>query len=127
MSLYCERFHCPPEEFEKRAFRSCLYWRARLLAPLIRKFWPDFFNPDFELIRYLGKTPGRRDAVNEMAAYMEFIRTNGGFARKFLRFRISARKSSKLVEQLFGHLPRGGYKVGTLPPAGGVEPLTPEI
>ena len=70
MSLFCEEHGCPTAEFEERAFRACLYWRARILAPLIRLIWPGYFNPDFEFIRYLAETPGRRDAMNELAAYM---------------------------------------------------------
>ena len=35
-SLFCERFTCSPAEFEKRAFRKCLYLQARIIAPLLR-------------------------------------------------------------------------------------------
>jgi len=105
MSFYCERFGCPPEEFEERAFRTCLYWRARLLAPLLRKIRPGYFDPDLALIRYLAKTPGRRNAINELAAYMEANDARGGFARKFLRIRISARKASALIGLVFERHP----------------------
>ena len=101
MSLFCEEFHCPPSEFEERAFRTCLYWRARVLAPLIRIIGPRYFDRDFALIRYLAKTPGWRDAMNELSAYMEANDTKGGFARKILRIRISARKVGQLAGRLF--------------------------
>jgi hypothetical protein len=101
MSLFCEEHHCAPAEFEERAFRACLYWRARLLAPLIRQIWPGYFDTDFELIRYLAETPGRRDAMNELAAYVEANDARGGFARRVLRIRISSRKTSRLIERLF--------------------------
>lgn len=101
MSLFCEEHHCPPAEFEERAFRACLYWRARILAPLIRLIWPGYFDTDFELIRYLAETPGRRDAMNELAAYMEVNDTRGSFARRVLRIRISSRTTSRLIERLF--------------------------
>ena len=101
MALFCERYRCPPSEFEEQAFLICLYWRARIVAPLIRKIRPDYFDRDFALIRYLGKTPGRRDAMNELAAFMEANKARGGFARKFLRIRISSRKTSELVGRLF--------------------------
>ena len=100
-SLFCEEHRCLPAEFEERAFRACLYWRARILAPLIRLIWPGYFDTDFELIRYLAETPGRRDAMNEMAAYMEVNDTRGSFARRVLRIRISSRKTSQLIERLF--------------------------
>ena len=88
-------------EFEERALQKCLCWRARLLAPLIRIIQPRFFEPDFALIRYLGTTLGRRNAINELAAYIETIKARGGFARKFLGFRISARKTSDLIALVF--------------------------
>jgi len=113
MALFCEEHGCAPPEFEERAFRACLYWRARLLAPLIRLIWPSYFNTDFEFIRYLAETPGRRDAMNELAGYVEANDARGGFARRVLRIRISSRKTSVLIERLFdrlvvGERPGGG-------------------
>ena len=117
MSLFCERYHCPPAEFEERAFRICLYWPARLLAPFLRKIRPGYFDRDFALIRYLAKTPGRRDAINELAAFMEANDARGGFARKFLRIRISARKASELIGLVFGrHAERHDSAVDTPTP-----------
>jgi len=101
MTLFCEQYHCPPSEFEERAFHACLYWRARILAPLIRKIRPGYFDPDFALIRYLAKTPGRRDALNELAAFTNDNDARGSFARRTLRLRISARKTGQLVMELF--------------------------
>jgi len=100
-SLFCEYYQCPPPEYEERAFRACLYWRARILAPLIRKIWPAYFQPDLGLIRYLAKTPGRRDAINELAAFLEANNSRGGFARRMLRIRISSQKTSQLIGLLF--------------------------
>src|SRR5258708_38368380 len=52
--LFCDRFECPPSEYEERALRELLYSHARLVVPIIRKMRPDFFNQDFKFIRYLG-------------------------------------------------------------------------
>jgi hypothetical protein len=52
--LVCQRFHCPTSEYEERVFRKCLYWHARLLAPVVRRLKSDFFTEDFKFIRYLG-------------------------------------------------------------------------
>jgi hypothetical protein len=101
MSLFCEFHHCPPEEFEERAFRACLYWRARPLAPILRAILRHYFDPDYAFIHYLAKTPGRRDAMNELAAYVETSKVKGGFARNFLHIRISPRKTSKLIARIF--------------------------
>jgi len=53
----------------------CLYGGARLLAPLIRKIRPGYFERDFRLIRYLGEAPGHRDAMNELATGGNFTLT----------------------------------------------------
>jgi hypothetical protein len=60
---------------------------------------------DFALIRYLAKCRSRRNAINELAAFMEAIKDRGGFARRVLRFRISARKANALVIQVFERHP----------------------
>ena len=44
--LFCDRFRCPPSEFENRAFKELLYWHAEPLASVIRKFNSDFFDED---------------------------------------------------------------------------------
>jgi len=101
MALFCKQQNCPVSEYEERAFRMCLYWRARILAPLIRAIRPRFFDRDFTLIRYLATCRSRRNAINELAAFTENISSSGGFARKVLRIRISARKTNVLVNQVF--------------------------
>jgi hypothetical protein len=53
------------------------------------------------LIRYLAKTPGRRDAMNELSAFMEADKARGGFARRTLCIRISPQKTSRLIGLLF--------------------------
>lgn len=104
-SLFCELYGCMPEEYEERAFRACLYPHARLVAPIIRALAPKFFERDFALIQYLASAPGRRHAMNEIAAYMEANESKGGFFRKVLRIRISARKASGLLGELFVRRP----------------------
>src|ERR1700689_1813005 len=54
-ALFCERFRCRPAECEELAFRKCLHWRARLLAPVLRRILPRYFEQDFMLIRYFGQ------------------------------------------------------------------------
>jgi hypothetical protein len=100
-SRFCEEFGCAPAQFEERAFAECLYPVARLLAPVIRILRPNYFAPDLALIGYLGKSPSRRNAMNELAAFMESNEARGSFARKTLRIRISARRTSQLTARLF--------------------------
>ena len=100
-SLFCEKFGCPPAGYEERAFRKCLYWHARFLAPVIRKISPDFFFEDFKFIRYLGDSLGVRDATVDIRNYSDVNRSNLGFLRTGLKIRVSGQKASRLVHQLF--------------------------
>jgi hypothetical protein len=100
-SLFCEKFGCPPEGYEERAFRKCLYWHARFLAPVIRKISPDFFFEDFKFIRYLGDSSGVRDAGVDIRNYGDVNRRKLEFLRTSLKIRVSGQKASRLVHQLF--------------------------
>jgi hypothetical protein len=65
------------------------------------------FAQDFELIRQLGKTMGRRQAGIEMFRFQN-VNRDGGFLRGFMRIRVSGRKASVLTGKLFGQEP---YKI----------------
>ena len=99
--LFCEKFGCPPEGYEERAFRKCLYWHARFLAPVIRMISPDFFFEDFKFIRYLGDSLGVRDATVDIRNYSDVNRRNLEFFRTSLKIRVSGQKANRLVHQLF--------------------------
>jgi len=100
-SLFCERYHCPPSEFEDRAFRKCLYWHAKLLAPLIRHFNPDVFRADIIFIRYLGESTGLRDALEDRGNFHHANRSNQSFLRTSCKIRVSGPKATRLAEALF--------------------------
>ncbi len=98
--LACQRFNCPTSEYEERVFKKCLYWHARLLAPVLRRLKPDFFMEDFKLIRYLGASTDLRDAIVDL---MNFRNANLGkpsFWRTTLKIRVSGRKASSLARRL---------------------------
>ena len=100
-SRYCERFQCSLAEFEERALMHCLPWRARLLAPFIRTFNSEYFEPDKSFIHYLGKATNPSEAKTEISVFTENNRMKGGFARRELRIRVSARKAAILATELF--------------------------
>ena len=68
--LFCQRFGCPPSEYEERAFRECLYWHAKFLAPLLRRVKPEFFSEDFKFIRYLGAATNVREVKADAADFL---------------------------------------------------------
>ena len=100
-TLFCAHFRCPDSEYELRAFRKCLYPRARLLAPIIHKLNPDLFAEDFNFIQYLGATTGVREANEELQAFEDVNRDKPGLFRTGLRLRVSGRKAVRLAHQLF--------------------------
>jgi hypothetical protein len=100
-SLFCERFNCPDGEFEKRAFRKCLYFHARMIAPLLPWLTPGGFQRDLLFIRYLGNAKDAREVAQEIVALHDHDRFKPQFARYALRLRVSGRKASALALRLF--------------------------
>jgi hypothetical protein len=100
-SLYCERFNCPPSEYEERVFKSCLYWHAKLLAPLILRLKPHFFELDFKFIRQLGKSAGFREILEDRNNFRHANNANHSFWRITCRMRVSGPKATRLARELF--------------------------
>jgi len=100
-SLFCERLNCPPSEFEKRAFRKCLYFQARLIAPLLRWYDPGWFERDLLFIRDLGNAKSWPQVMAELDAYHYREHLLPRHARVVWRLRVSARKANKLAFDLF--------------------------
>jgi hypothetical protein len=100
-SLFCQKFGCPPAEYEERAFRKCLYWHGRILAPVVRTIKRDFFLEDFKFIRYLGDSLGVREATVDVKNYNDVNRASGSWLRTDLKIRVSGRKANRLLYQLF--------------------------
>src|SRR6266853_1154354 len=100
-NLFCQRFNCPPSANEERALKKCLYWHARVLAPLVRKLNPDLFAEDFKFIRYLGAATDLREVSVDVLNFRDVNRGNPSFLRISLRIRVSGRKATQLAHQLF--------------------------
>jgi len=97
--LFCQRFGCPLGEYQERAFRQCLYWHAKPLAPVLRKLNPNFFAEDFKFIRYLGDANGMREARANAADFRDGVKRS--FLRNTMKIRVSGRKATRLAETLF--------------------------
>ena len=67
-ALFCERFRCPPSEYEKRALRKCLYLHARKMAALLRLLNPGCFEGDLVFVDYFGKAKNWQEVAAEIAA-----------------------------------------------------------
>jgi hypothetical protein len=99
--LVCQRFDCPTSAYEERVFRECLYWHARLLAPVLRKLKPDFFAEDFKFIGYLGASAGLREVIADLMNFRDANLGEPRFWRTALKIRVSGRKASRLAQQPF--------------------------
>ena len=99
--LVCQRFDCPTSAYEETVFRACLYWHARLLAPVVRRLRPDFFTEDFKFIRYLGESTGLREINADLMNFRDVNLGQPSFWRTTLKIRVSGRKASRLAQQLF--------------------------
>ena len=100
-SLFCEKFKCPPEDYEERAFRLSLYPHARMLAPVIRAVYPGFFGEDIKFIRYLGEAMDARQAKVDVMDFKDTDRKNWRLLHSGLRIRVSHRKARRLAFRLF--------------------------
>jgi len=98
-AVFCGRFDCSPEHFEQLAFRHCLPGHARILAPLVLRFAPRFFQADLQLIRDLGNVSDWRSARAEILIFQEDA-ANATFLRRTLRIRVSGRKAARLAGSL---------------------------
>ena len=92
--LFCQRFRCPPSEYEERAFRKCLYWQGRLLAPVVRRLNPDFFVEDFKFIRYLGESTGLREVGVDLLSFRDANVGKPSFWRTTLKSASRAEKQA---------------------------------
>lgn len=100
--LFCRRYGCEVEHFERRAFRRLLYGHAKLIAPVLRLIHPRMFAEDFKFISYLGDSEGFRDASVDVLNFNDVNRGNPGLVRGTLRIRVSGRKATRMAKQLFG-------------------------
>ena len=100
-SLFCQRFGCPASAYEPRAFRRCLYWHAKLLAPVLLRLNPGFFAEDFKFIHNLGESTGVRETDVDVLNFRDVNLGNPSFWRTGLRIRVSGRKASRLARELF--------------------------
>jgi hypothetical protein len=62
---------------------------------------PDFFAADFKFIRYLGAATDLQEATVDLLNFRDTTLRNRGSWRTDFRIRVSGRKASRLVHELF--------------------------
>jgi len=62
----CEQLGLHPNQYENAVFQRCLYRKARLLRPLLQFYNRNFFAPDRDFIRRVGKIRRREELLREL-------------------------------------------------------------
>ena len=100
-AIFCERFACPPSDYERRALGMLLYAHARILVPVIRTLRSNFSEEDLKFVRYLGEAEDFQEAAGTVADFREINRVSRSFLRKRCKLRVSGRKAGELLRDLF--------------------------
>ena len=99
--LFCRHFRCPDSDFERQAFRECLYTHARFLAPLLSVVFPHFFDRDRAFIKTLGTTTRLSHVIGSASHFHDKVGLDAGFRFNVLRIRVSGANAIRLAEKLF--------------------------
>jgi hypothetical protein len=95
--LYCSRFDCRPERFERAVVLRCLHRRCLPVATLCYRLSPKFFEAELATLRYMGDALTMREIMVEMDAYSFAMRSRGHWFKRVLRVRISGRRIKRLA------------------------------
>lgn len=100
LQLYCEKFKCPPE-----AFNRTILWRsvrplARPLTHLAVLLKRDFFESDLELIEDIKKATSVKEVSQLIATHCNMHPTPNRLMT-FLGIRVSKRRLKRLARQVF--------------------------
>ena len=101
--LFCRAHDVEANDYADAMFWRSLHRRALFVAPFVKLFAPDYFQPDYELIRAvatLTSTQALADALSDF----NFHPGNHGWKRRRLKLRVSGRRVTRIVLE---HLPSG--------------------
>ena len=96
----CLHFRCTPTTYEETVFAECLYPHATDIARLVRRFSPDYFASDFELIRLAANKTSTEELRAEVRVHRSEYPPNT-LLRRFLRVRLSGQRMLDLAEIVF--------------------------
>ena len=99
--LFCARYGVKPKNYAQAVFRRTVYPRTLLAAPLLRLFYRDYFDSDFDFIDGTGRLRDPEHLVSEVSHFQRHIR-NRGFLRHALQLRVSVWRMTRLVMTVMG-------------------------
>ena len=112
----CEQLGLHPNQYEEAVFQRCLYRKARFLRPLLQRCNRNFFAPDRDFIRRIGKIRQREELTRELDDFF-YHPKNAGWLRNGFRLRISCRKVVALARDAMPELRAPGSARITVPRA----------
>ena len=112
----CEQLGLHPNQYENEVIQRCLYGKARVLRPLLQFYNRNFFAPDHEFVRRVGKIRRREELLRELDEFYYHPR-NSGWLRRGCKLRISCRKLVALVREVMPELHSRSFAGNSLPPA----------
>jgi len=86
--------------FEEHLLGRALYPHVRPVRKLLQQI-PDYFTSDHEFIRSVGDLRSRRFFHAEAGEYSTHA-SNRGLLRRFLRLRVSAERTRRIMEETWG-------------------------
>ena len=112
----CENLGLHPNQYEDAVLRRCLYRKARILRPLLQGCNRNFFSPDRDFVRRIGKVRRREELTRELDDFF-YHPNNTGWLRSGFKLRISCRKIVALVRDVMPELRAPGSARNRLPVA----------
>lgn len=95
---YSQHWSISPSDFEEHLFSRALYLHARAARPILTR---QFFAPDREFLRNVGDIRSRRYFHAEAGEFHD-MPENGRLLRRWLRLRVSAERTRRLMEECWG-------------------------
>jgi hypothetical protein len=101
--LFCERFACSEQEYERKVFWKCVYRHALPLALVLRMADSTIFREDFDLMREVGHATCRKDVIGELNRFYGRNVRDRSWLRKLLLIRVSGKRLLKLQRRIFAN------------------------
>jgi hypothetical protein len=101
---FCQHYHVLPENYERAMLWRCLHRRTWMLVPFLRTMTLDYFAPDLDLIRAVGRVTHASRLREELSDFHAHP-YNLSFARRRLKLRISTTRTTRLVRRLMRSQP----------------------
>jgi len=99
--LFCRYTHSPAEKFEQTLFKRSLYPHARIVAPLLLRFYPGIFREDLAVVQELASVESPDVFQMEVSRFYGRNVRDSNSLRKLLLIRLSGKRLLKWKSKCF--------------------------